>query len=623
MAFQTEVDSRLVINGDTYMIGEHPFAPGVPYGQEGRQGTVYLLQSEDKRLKKAIKVFRSKLINPSTVHLSSQISKFAAMDGLAACERSTITPHNNPELLAKEPDLLYAVIMPWIEGPTWMDMVLNKGQITRRQSYTAAYALAEILVTMEQRGLAHCDLSGPNVMMPMFTEGRNQVKSSNFVQLIDLEQMFSVQFEKPEYLPAGSPGYAPRYADAKMWNAQSDRFAGAILIMEMLAASTSVFTQHAWGESYFDPNELQTHNERYERLIQAVKPIWGAGVVTLMQRAWESDELSQCPTFGEWLLELSKIDQSVLREDVTVSMGRREEPKAAPAAAPRQEPQAAQMKARQETAASAAPKAAPPAARPASQSNSADQDRCNQLMRKARDQERKGNTAKAIEIYRSIQSLNPHASVAKEVEIAIEYLLDQQKEKSKQKNKIQWGKLLKKIMKPFIALAIIAVIGLGAYFAYTYFKGLAEAGPVPNKAQTQVINEEIKALKQEVAEKEKAIEGLNKEIEELRKPMAQRSDELIQKLVSQYGEIQKLAETDPNADKELHEKMFKATEIYMEHVNSYYRLAFNLDSYLQEQIEIVEGYYFPFIYNHNRNAQLNYKFYTDYKDHFLPGGPQS
>lgn len=150
---------------------------------------------------------------------------------------------------------------------------------------------------------------------------------------------------------------------------------------------------------------------------------------------------------------------------------------------------------------------------------------------------------------------------------------------------------------------------------------MAEAGPVPTKQEKKVINEEIKMLKEEIAAKDKEIKGLTKEVAELRKPMQQRSDELIQKLVSQYQEVQKLSQVDPIEDKELHEKMFKATEVYMNHVNEYYKNAYNLDSMLLEEMNIVESYYFPFIYNNNRNAQLNYKFYTDYKDNFLPGGP--
>ncbi|WP_138755910.1 hypothetical protein [Paenibacillus sinopodophylli] len=609
MAFQTEVNSELVINGQLFYIGEHPYAPGVPYGQEGRQGTVYLLHSEDRKQKKAFKVFRSKLANPSTVHLSSQISKFSAMDGLAACERKTITPHNNPDLLAQEPDLLYAVVMPWIDGPTWMDIVLNKQQLTRRQSYTAAFALAEILVTMEQRGLAHCDLSGPNLILPMLAEGRNQVKSSNFVQLIDLEQMFSIQFERPEYLPTGSPGYAPKYVNAQMWNAQSDRFSGAVILMEMLASSTSVFTQQAWGESYFEPGELQTFCGRYDHLLQAIKLIWGEGIVSLIQRAWESDELSQCPTFGEWLLELSKVDPSVMREDATVSMAHREQ---APAAAViRQEEKKVVSAGHRESAAS------PRASVPPKENALPDQVRYSQLMNKAKEYENKGNAAKAIETYRSIQSMNPRISVAKEIDMAIEQLQKQLLNRSKEKNKIAYGKLLKKTVQTIAAVVIIAGIGFGGYYAFNYFKSLSKEGPtVPNKAQAQVISEEVEQLKLEIASKDKTISELTEQVAELRKPLAQRSNELVQQLNTDFEEIKRLSEADANEDTELHQKIFEASEVYIKHYHRYFRNAYNLDEAALQQINTVEGYYFPFIYNRNRNAQLNYKFFIDYKENF-------
>lgn len=611
MAFQTEVNSILEVNGEIFSIGEHPYAPGVPYGQEGRQGTVYLLHSEDRRKKKALKVFRSKLINPSTVHLSSQINKFSSMDGLAACERMTITPHNNPELLAKEPDLLYAVIMPWIDGPTWMDIVLNKKQLTRRQSYTAAFALAEILVTMEQRGLAHCDLSGPNIIMPMFSEGRNPVKSSNFVQLIDLEQMFSIQFERPEYLPIGSPGYAPKYANSQMWNSQSDRFSGAVILMEVLVSCTSVFAEQAWGESYFEPDELQTLCERYDRFLQAVKPIWGDGIAALIQRAWESDELIQCPTFGEWLLELSKVDQSFLREDVTVSMAGRA------ATTDRVEMPAATTGLR-EAAAAAQPTNVNASLRPSTpnQPEPMNQVRYNQLMLKAKDSENKGNFTKAIETYRTIQTLNPHVSIAKEIEIAIDHLQKQLHDRSKNKSKAAYGKLLKKSVQTLAIVTLIASIGIGGYYVFNYFKGLAKAGPVPTKAQTQIINKEIEELKQEIANRDNTITELTEEVAELRKPLAQRSDELIQQLNSDYDEIKSLAGIASSEDPDLHQKIFEATEVYLKHFDLYYKNAYNLEEFMLQQINVVEGYYFPFIYNKNRNAQLNYKFLTDYKDKF-------
>jgi hypothetical protein len=43
MPFQPQVNQELTIDDVTYRIAEHPAAPGIPYGQEGRQAIVYQL----------------------------------------------------------------------------------------------------------------------------------------------------------------------------------------------------------------------------------------------------------------------------------------------------------------------------------------------------------------------------------------------------------------------------------------------------------------------------------------------------------------------------------------------------------------------------------------------------
>jgi len=42
MPFQPKVNQELIIDDTTYRVAEHPAAPGMPYGQEGRQAIVYL-----------------------------------------------------------------------------------------------------------------------------------------------------------------------------------------------------------------------------------------------------------------------------------------------------------------------------------------------------------------------------------------------------------------------------------------------------------------------------------------------------------------------------------------------------------------------------------------------------
>ena len=43
MFFRPDPNDELILNGITYRIAEHPAAPGIPYGQEGRAGIVYQL----------------------------------------------------------------------------------------------------------------------------------------------------------------------------------------------------------------------------------------------------------------------------------------------------------------------------------------------------------------------------------------------------------------------------------------------------------------------------------------------------------------------------------------------------------------------------------------------------
>jgi hypothetical protein len=62
--------------------------------------------------------------------------------------------------------------------------------------------------------------------------------------------------------------------------------------------------QAAWGESYFDPDEMQQETPRYRTLVEALPRHWGEEVADLFQRAWRSETLADCPTFGEWLVAL-------------------------------------------------------------------------------------------------------------------------------------------------------------------------------------------------------------------------------------------------------------------------------------------------------------------------------
>jgi serine/threonine protein kinase len=305
MSFQPQVGDVLTIRGVDYKVAEHPAAPGIPYGQEGRQGIVYQLNPVDQsKHSLAIKVFRPKYRMPSLVKQSKSLKQFSQIKGLTVSDRFVLTTEEDHEFLTNHEDLLYSAVMPWVKGPTWADIIAEKRSLSQKESLESAKSLAKVLSQMEQEELAHCDLSAPNVMLPGLVQGNSQA----FVELVDLEQMYSKKMEQPDVLPAGSPGYASHKSIKEgLWSPEADRFSGAILLIEMLSWSDEDIRENAWGDSYFKPNELQTNSERYERMLGSLGEKWGEEIVQLFMKAWKSEELDQCPTFGEWALKLNKI----------------------------------------------------------------------------------------------------------------------------------------------------------------------------------------------------------------------------------------------------------------------------------------------------------------------------
>lgn len=301
MAFQLEANQDIELGGVTYRIAEHPAAPGTAYGQEGRQAIVYKLLASDHNM--ALKVLKYQFRVPGMVGLSRRLASFASLPGLQVCKRTVLT-HSNAAIIRDNLDLLYAVLMPWIEGPTWMEMVLYKEELLPEQSLTLARSLAGVLAAMEQEGLAHCDLSGSNILLPMLAPSFSEEAGQSAVALVDVEQMFGPDLRRPELVPGGSPGYAHKIAPEGMWESDADRLSGALLLAEMLSWCDERVRNLAWGDSYFNPDEMQKDSERYHLLTKVLWERWGDNVERLFNQAWGSDTLADCPPFGEWLAVL-------------------------------------------------------------------------------------------------------------------------------------------------------------------------------------------------------------------------------------------------------------------------------------------------------------------------------
>ncbi len=298
----------IVVAGITYTVTEHPITPGLPDSYEGRQSTVYRLTSSLEEW--ALKVFRPRFRVPYLLPLATTLAPFASLTGLRVCNRIVLNPRQHAELLRLNLDLTYAAIMPWVYGPTWSEVMLHKRSLTYEQSLALAHALLDVLVGFESKHAAHCDLSSNNVVLPLFAKGDLNTPMGaaadhpNGVELVDVEQLYAPGLERPDTLQSGSPGYSHETATSGLWEVRADRFAGAVLLVEMLGWCDQRVRDAAWGESYFEPGEMQKDTNRQRLLVDAIQQHWGDSAARLFQQVWNSSCLQDCPTFSNWLATL-------------------------------------------------------------------------------------------------------------------------------------------------------------------------------------------------------------------------------------------------------------------------------------------------------------------------------
>lgn len=309
MAFQPSVNQALTIDTIGYVIAEHPARRGEPYGIAGQQAMVYQLvatsslpddQAELRR--RALKVYPAGAQPPELVAHAGRLAAVAGVPGLAAARRTVLAPERYWNVLRRNPDLMYAIVMPWIDGPTWAEAMQAQRPLTREQSGALASALARALVALEQRGLAHGDLAGANLLLPGLVDGAPPAASP--VELVDLEHLYAAGAERPEPLPAGSPGYAHTTALQGLWQPEMDRFAGAVLLAELLGWCDEEVRASAWGASYFDPREVQQSTARYRVLTRVLRERWGERIGWFFERAWLSATVTECAPLAEWLAHM-------------------------------------------------------------------------------------------------------------------------------------------------------------------------------------------------------------------------------------------------------------------------------------------------------------------------------
>jgi hypothetical protein len=274
----------------------HPAAPAYVHAAEGARAVVYRLADVDGGGGYALKVLKPRYRERSLVERCAAVDGLKGIPGMAVCERHCLTTRTAPGAVALHPELEFAILMPWVEGDTWYD-VLRAGTAGPRLRDPAAALrtaghLAALLAALEARGVAHCDLSAGNLI----------VGPGGEVWLVDVEDVFGPGLSRPPSVPAGTPGYQHRASTDGLWAAHADRFAGAVLLGEMLGWHDDGVRAAAAGDSYFAPGELQQRDSpRLALLLAAVRAHRGGETLAaVLLRAWTAERLEDCPALGEW-----------------------------------------------------------------------------------------------------------------------------------------------------------------------------------------------------------------------------------------------------------------------------------------------------------------------------------
>ena len=291
--FNPDLSTRLQIDGSAYSFSPHPAVSSLVWGQEGRRAVVYRIQAVRRRgdgNAYALKVFRPAHRRPTLVDAAAALSAYSKLRGMRVAEQTVLTREHYPDLIAAYEDLEYAMVMPWIDGATWFDHLTERRGLTLKESRLLATHMARVLSELESRGLAHCDLSSANVIID---------PSLTALHLVDVEDFYGPEMPKPPRLPAGSPGYQHRTSSQGQWEPLSDRFAGAVLIGEMLGWAHPAVRTRRYGESYFAPDEMQRNPTRF-RVLRGVLRIHDRRLAELFEQAWRSPILDDCPRLTTW-----------------------------------------------------------------------------------------------------------------------------------------------------------------------------------------------------------------------------------------------------------------------------------------------------------------------------------
>jgi hypothetical protein len=306
--FDPQPGQRIHIGDSTYEFESIRLLPGdepVVDMIEGQEGFIYVLHEVDRGTRCVLKALKTAYRGPHSARITAGLAQYWSIPGFYLCNRVCLVRPTFDALITMYPALEYALFMPWLSWKTWAGLIRSpqvSAAYTRSAALDLAGATARVLCEIEQRGCAHTDIAGGNIMYsPDFKQ----------VQLLDLEGFYLPDIPRPERVSRGSPGYQHRKLGRQgQWTNCGDRFAAAILLTEMLTWWYRPLREQMPDNAttLFLPEELQMPTSPRLKMVREILWWLNPALVALFDQAWVSPRLNDCPECVAWLSCLNAVN---------------------------------------------------------------------------------------------------------------------------------------------------------------------------------------------------------------------------------------------------------------------------------------------------------------------------
>jgi RIO-like serine/threonine protein kinase len=292
------------IQTKNFLFRDKPYEYTGQSNRSGRKSDILQLKSYDTEGLYALKVFK-----PEFARYYSYAQERMIQDKLATShgfnwvhQRIMLHSRHDGSILNQYPIFQNAILMPWIESPPWGTIKMayindikhiDTSMFNDKTAANLALLLSQALAELEINGMAHGDICDSNVLIDL---------AKNQITIVDVEDMYMSHLAYPDVTLQGTPSYQFN-ADFSAWTPYADRFAGALLICELLCLpQLSQDNRLAISEGYFLQEDINNRNTRCVEYIalceklQAISP----ELNKLFVATWTATTLEQCPSLTKW-----------------------------------------------------------------------------------------------------------------------------------------------------------------------------------------------------------------------------------------------------------------------------------------------------------------------------------